>query len=114
MRRPMVAEWHGVVETGRAIVEERRSQQESDRDQGVTGLIEGIDAVLGDLEQMHLLDLHRVPASFAARLERLTAILPADLRCDLPTGIPIVGMMESLYAIQGKLMTRRSGRTGDL
>jgi hypothetical protein len=103
----------GVVATGRAIVERRRSQQERDRDRGLTGLIDAVDAVLDDLEQLHLLDLHRVPASFATRLERLTASLPANVRSDLPTGIPIVGLMESLYSIQGKLMTRRSARTGD-
>ena len=126
MRHTEVAEWRdprqvtalaispsGLVATGRAIAERRRSEQERDRDRGLTGLIDAIDAVLDDLEQLHLLDLHRVPASFATRLERLTASLPADVRSDLPTGIPIVGLMESLYAIQGRLMTRRAGRTGD-
>lgn len=103
----------GLVATGRAIAERRRSQQERDRDRGLTGPIDAIDAVLDDLEQLHLLDVHRVPASFATRLEHLTASLPADARRDLATGIPIVGLMESLYSIQGKLMTRRSARTGD-
>ncbi len=103
----------GLVATGRAIAEGRRSQEERDRDRGLSGLIEAIDAVLDGLEQLHLLDQHRVPASFAPRLEHLSTSLPAELRCDLPTGTTIVGLMETLYAIQGKLMTRRSGRTGD-
>jgi hypothetical protein len=103
----------GLVATGRAIAERRRGQEERDRDRGLSGLIEDIDAVLDGLEQLHLLDQHRVPASYAARLEHLSASLPADVRCDLPTGTTIARLMETLYAIQGKLMSRRSGRTGD-
>jgi hypothetical protein len=79
----------------------------------ITWLIDAVDDVLNNLEQLHLLDRRRVPAAYAAPLERLTAVLPADVRCGLRTGIPIVRLMESLYDIQGKLMARRSGWTMD-
>jgi hypothetical protein len=125
----MVAEWldprkervtafavsrNGLVAAERAIAVDLRRQHEHDRDRRcLTGLIDAIDAILDDLEHLHLLDLHRVPAAYTTRLERLTARLPADVRCELRTGTPIARLMESLYTIQGKLMTRRSGRTGE-
>jgi hypothetical protein len=79
----------------------------------LTGLIDAIDSVLDDLERLHLADLHWVPAAYTTRLERLSARLPGDVRSELRTGIRIASLMETLYAIQGRLMSRRSGRTGD-
>jgi len=80
----------------------------------LTGLIDAVDAILDDLEHLHLDDLRRVPIAYAPRLERLTARLPAEVRSELRTGIPISCLMESLYTVQGKLMTRRSSRTGEV
>lgn len=78
----------------------------------LTGLIDAVDAILDDLEHLHLDDLRRVPVAYASRLERLSARLPAEVRSELSTGIPISSLMESLYTVQGKLMTRRSARSG--
>jgi hypothetical protein len=104
---------NGVVATGRAIAVCRRHHKH-DRERGfLTEVIDAIDAIVDDLEHLHLLDLHRVPAAYRTRLERLTASLPSDVRCELGTGIPIASLMESLWTVQGKLMTRRSRRTGD-
>jgi hypothetical protein len=101
-----------VVATGRAIALGLR--REHDRERGfLTEVIDAIDAIVGDLEQLHLLDVHRVPAAYATRLERLTASLPADVRCELRAGIPIASLMECLWTVQGKLMTRRSRGKGD-
>jgi hypothetical protein len=105
---------NGLVAAERAIAVGLRRHREHDRDRRyLTGLIDAIDAVLDDLEHLHLADIQRVPAAYTTRLERLTAQLPADVRCELRTGIPIVSLMESLYTVQGRLMTRRSGRTGE-
>jgi hypothetical protein len=79
----------------------------------LTRVIDAIDDILETLEHLHLRDRHEVPAAFTPRLDRLTAALPPDLRFELRTGVPIVTLMESLYAIQGNLMYRRTGRPGD-
>jgi hypothetical protein len=101
----MVAEWLGPRS-------ERTTQHGPDR-RHLTGLIDAIDSLLEDLERLHLADLHWVPAAYTTRLERLNAQLPADVRSELRSGIRIASLMEALYAIQGRLMSRRSGRTGD-
>jgi hypothetical protein len=75
--------------------------------------MDAVDTVLGNLEELHLRDRDRVPTAYTSRLAHLSAMLPADVRCELRTGIPIVRLMESLYDIQGKLMARRSGRRAD-
>jgi hypothetical protein len=103
----MVAEW---LDPRR----ERPTRHEHGPDRRhLTGLIDAIDSVLDDLEHLHLADLHWVPAAYTTRLQRLSARLPADVRSELRTGIRIASLMETLYAIQGRLMSRRSGRTGD-
>jgi len=105
---------NGVVAAGRAIAVGLRRHHEHDRDRRLlTGLIDAIDALLDDLERLHLLDLRRVPDAYTPRLERLSARLPADDLGELRTGISIASLMESLYSIQGKLMVLRSGRTVD-
>jgi hypothetical protein len=78
-----------------------------------TRLMDAVDTVLDNLEELHLRDRHQVPTAYTAYLEHLTAMLPADVRCELRTGIPIVRLMETLYDIQGKLMARRSERMVD-
>lgn len=79
----------------------------------LTRVIDAIDDILDTLEHLHLRDRHEVPVSITPRLDRLTAALPPDLRLELRTGVPIVALMESLYAIQGKLMSRRTGHSDD-
>jgi hypothetical protein len=80
----------------------------------LTGLIDAVDATLDDLEHLHLEDHRRVPVAYASRLDRLSARLPAEVRSELRTGIPITSLMETLYTIQGRLMTFRSAWTGNL
>jgi hypothetical protein len=77
------------------------------------GLMDAVDAVLDNLEELHLRDRHRVPTAYVTHLEHLAEMLPADVRCELRTGIPIVRLMDTLYDIQGNLMARRSARRLD-
>ena len=107
----MVAEWFDPRKE-RATGPGRGPERGRDRRE-LTELIDAVDAVLDALQHLHLADLHRVPTAYTTQLEHLTARLPAEVRSDLRTGIPIATLMESLYSIQGKLMTRRSGRTGE-
>ena len=73
--------------------------------------VRSIDAVLADLEELHLAGRKRVPETFDRRLEALVATLPADCRLELRSRITIAHLMDRLYAIQDRLLSRRSGRT---
>ena len=79
----------------------------------LTRVINAIDDLLDTLERLHLRDRHEVPPHIRSRLDRLTAALPPDLRFELRIGVPIVCLMESLYTIQGTLMSRRTSQPDD-
>ena len=72
-----------------------------------------IDALIADLEELHLTDRKRVPPSYEARLSELTAILPPDVRQELRSRVTIVHLMDRLYEIQGRLLARKSTVRGD-
>jgi hypothetical protein len=70
-----------------------------------------IDALLAELEELHLAGRKRVPETFDARLESLNSTLPEDCRSPLRSRITIAHLMDRLYAIQDRLLSRRSGRS---
>jgi hypothetical protein len=73
--------------------------------------VRAIDALIAELEEMHLRGRKRVPESFDERLEALSATLPADCRSDeLRSRITISHLMDRLYAIQDCLFRRQGGR----
>ena len=69
-----------------------------------------IDALLAELEELHLEGRKRVPETFDQRLTELLAGLPADCRLELRSRITIVHLMDRLYAIQDRLLSRRHAR----
>jgi len=72
-----------------------------------------IDALIADLEELHLTDRKRVPPSYEARLGHLTAVLPVDVRTELRSRVTIVHLMDRLYEIQGRLLARKATERGD-
>jgi hypothetical protein len=72
-----------------------------------------IDALIADLEELHLTDRKRVPPSYESRLLELTAILPPDVRQELRSRVTIVHLMDRLYEIQGRLLARKATDRGD-
>jgi hypothetical protein len=72
--------------------------------------IRSIDALLAELEELHLAGRKRVPESFDQRLEALNATLPEDCRAELRSRITIAHLMDRLYAIQDQLFRRLPGR----
>ena len=75
--------------------------------------VRAIDALIAELEEMHLHGRKRVPETFDDRLEALNATLPADCRSDeLRSRITIAHLMDRLYAIQDCLFRRQGGRGG--
>jgi len=69
-----------------------------------------IDAMLAELEELHLAGRKRVPETYERRLDTLLASLPPDCRLQLRSRITIVHLMDRLYAIQDRLLSRRAGR----
>ena len=72
--------------------------------------VRAIDALIAELEEMHLSGRKRVPETFDDRLEALNATLPEDCRSDeLRSRITIAHLMDRLYAIQDCLFRRQAG-----
>jgi hypothetical protein len=72
-----------------------------------------IDALIAELEELHLAGRKRVPETFDDRLEALNASLPPGCRGDeLRSKITIVHLMDRLYSIQDCLFRKLPGRTG--
>jgi hypothetical protein len=69
-----------------------------------------IDAMLAELEELHLTGRKRVPETFDERFAALNADLPPECRGELRSRITIVHLMDRLYAIQDCLLARRTGR----
>lgn len=69
-----------------------------------------IDALLAELEELHLEGRKRVPETYDGRLDALLATLPPDCRLQLRSRITIVHLMDRLYAIQDRLLSRRAAR----
>jgi len=72
--------------------------------------VRSIDALLAELEELHLAGRKRVPETYDVRLDALNATLPADCRTTLRSRITIVHLMDRLYSIQDCLLSRRSAR----
>jgi hypothetical protein len=70
--------------------------------------IRTIDALLAELEELHLDGRKRVPETFDPRFEALMATLPSDCRLELRSRITIVHLMDRLYAIQDRLLSQRT------
>jgi hypothetical protein len=76
--------------------------------------VRAIDALISELEELHLSGRKRVPETFDERLDALTAALPPDCRdAELRSRITIAHLMDRLYAIQDRLFRRLPGRGGD-
>lgn len=71
-----------------------------------------IDAMLAQLEELHLEAKKRVPETFESQLELLQRALPADLRDDpeLRSRITIAHLMDRLYTLQDHLLSRHVSR----
>ena len=88
-------------EIARTAEEQRRSRRRTIQ---LRRLLATVDRLLEELEELHLIGKSRVPLNWAARLEALTAALPAGMRRTLRTGVTIVRLMDELFAIQESLL----------
>jgi hypothetical protein len=97
-----------IEETARAIreAEERRRRRLAEQ-RRLRRPVEQVDRILQELEEIHLRGGIKVPAVMIRRIERLLAELPADCRAEFPLRTTIVRVMDHLYAIQDRLLSRK-------
>jgi hypothetical protein len=67
-----------------------------------------VDAILQELEEIHLRGGIKVPAATITRIERLLASLPPDCRLEFPLRTTITRVMDHLYAVQDLLLSRKN------
>jgi hypothetical protein len=97
-----------IEETARAIreAEERRRLLLAEQ-RRLRRPVEQVDRILQQLEEIHLRGGIKVPAAMIERIEHLLETLPADCRMDFPLRTTIVRVMDNLYAIQDRLLSRK-------
>jgi len=103
-----------IEETNREILSSLRRQwrRRADRRRALRP-IRAIDALIAELEELHLQGRKRVPETLDERLLSLTRALPPELHFELRSRITVVHLMDRLYAIQDALLRGRSGSHHD-
>ena len=107
--------WMQIEDTVRAIQEaeaERRSRHREPRRRRAP--IAQLDAIIEDLETMHLRDGIRVSVAMIERIEQFLDSIPEDCRHDFPLRTTITRVMDNLYEVQDCLLTRKDGHREQL
>lgn len=88
---------------------ERQRRQNQDRRRAVAP-IQAIDAMVAELEELHLLGRKRVPENWDGRIADLERTLPPGCELgELRPRITIVHLMDRLYEVQDELLRRKTG-----
>jgi hypothetical protein len=66
-----------------------------------------VDQVLQELEEIHLRGGIKVPAAMILRIDHLLQTLPADCRTEFPLRTTITRVMDNLYEVQDRLLSRK-------
>jgi hypothetical protein len=66
-----------------------------------------VDQILQELEEIRLRGGIKVPAAMILQIEQLLQTLPADCRTEFPLRTIITRVMDNLYDIQDRLLSRR-------
>ena len=66
-----------------------------------------VDQILAELEEIHLRGGIKVPAEMILRIEQLLETLPPDCRMQFPLRTTITRVMDNLYDIQDRLLTKK-------
>jgi hypothetical protein len=97
-----------IEDTARAIREaDERRRRRLAQQRRLRRPVEQVDRILEELEEIHLRGGIKVPAAMIQRIERLLETLPADCPTEFPLRTTIVRVMDNLYAIQDRLLTRK-------
>ncbi|MFN2464254.1 MAG: hypothetical protein ABR573_10185 [Candidatus Dormibacteria bacterium] len=68
-----------------------------------------LDAILEELERMHLRGGIKVSAQMITRIEDYLQSLPPDCRHEFPLRTTITRVMDNLYQVQDCLLSRKDG-----
>jgi len=68
-----------------------------------------LDAIIEELETMHLRGGIKVSAAMIQRIEAFLGSLPADCRHEFPLRTTITRVMDNLYQVQDCLLSRKDG-----
>ncbi|GAC1576098.1 MAG: hypothetical protein NVS3B24_05490 [Candidatus Dormibacteria bacterium] len=68
-----------------------------------------LDAIIEDLETMHLRGGIKVSVAMIQRIELFLATLPSDCRHEFPLRTTITRVMDNLYQVQDCLLSRKDG-----
>src|ERR1700737_2575571 len=97
-----------IEETARAIREaEDRRRRRLAEERRLRRPVEQVDRILHELEEIHLRGGIKVPAVMIERIEQLLEELPASCRSEFPLRTTIARVMDNLYAIQDRLLSRK-------
>ena len=66
-----------------------------------------LDAILEDLEKMHLRGNIKVSAEMMGRIERFLQTIPEDCRHEFPLRTTITRVMDNLYLVLDRLLSRK-------
>jgi hypothetical protein len=88
-------------EIARSVEQQRRLRRRVIQERHRLSLV---DALLSDLEELHLEGKRRVPLNYADRLASINDALPASVRRPLRAGVTIVHLMDDLFEIQDELL----------
>ena len=66
-----------------------------------------LDAILEELEKMHLRGNIKVSVEMMARIERFLSEIPAEFRHEFPLRTTITRVMDNLYLIQDRLLSQK-------
>jgi hypothetical protein len=66
-----------------------------------------IDAIIEELERMHLRGGIKVSAVMMARIEQFLGELPSDCRHEFPLRTTITRVMDNLYLVEDRLLSRK-------
>jgi hypothetical protein len=69
-----------------------------------------LDAILEELEKMHLRGNIKVSVEMMGRIERFLETVPADCRHEFPLRTTITRVMDNLYVVLDQLLSRKDRR----
>ena len=97
-----------IEDTVRAIRQaeaERQRRREAERRRAMP--VARLDAIVEDLETMHLRGGIKVSAEMIRRIEVFLQTLPEDCRHEFPLRTTITRVMDNLYVVQDRLLSRK-------
>lgn len=95
-------------DTAKAIRDAEDQRRRRDAEQKLLRRpVSQVDQILQELEEIHLRGGIKVPAAMILQIEQLLETLPADCRTEFPLRTTITRVMDNLYDIQDRLLSRK-------